>query len=108
MIAVKPLAILDRKLAKKKGNVAAVYVLVQWVNESVACATWEVYEELAARFHSFDMDAWVVITWGHVIFEEDGIDMFSLDGQRNSYMQEHDITAFPAKNTFHPFSSFTV
>lgn len=56
LIAVKPLAILDRKLAKKD-NVAAVYVLVQWVNESVTCATWELYEELAARFPSFDMDA---------------------------------------------------
>lgn len=56
VLAVEPLAILDRKLAKR-GNATAVYVLVQWVNGTAVDATWELYEDVAARFPSFDMTA---------------------------------------------------
>ena len=56
LIPVEPYAILERRMAKK-GNAAAVYVLVQWLNGTVADATWELYEDIAARFPSFDMDA---------------------------------------------------
>ncbi|GJT35646.1 retrotransposable element Tf2 [Tanacetum coccineum] len=40
MIATQPLAILDRKMAKKKNDVA-VYGLVQWTNRTKDNATWE-------------------------------------------------------------------
>ncbi|GKC97283.1 retrotransposable element Tf2 [Tanacetum coccineum] len=40
LIAVEPYAILDKRMAKK-GNAAAVYVLVQWLNGTIDDATWE-------------------------------------------------------------------
>ncbi|GKA99186.1 reverse transcriptase [Tanacetum coccineum] len=46
---------LDRRMAKR-GNVAVVYVLIQWVNGSLADATWELYEDIADRFPSFDLN----------------------------------------------------
>ncbi|GJR79689.1 putative mitochondrial protein [Tanacetum coccineum] len=46
LVAVEPYAILDRKLAKR-GNVAAVYVLVQWTNGTINDATWELYDDIA-------------------------------------------------------------
>ncbi|GKG67053.1 reverse transcriptase, partial [Tanacetum coccineum] len=48
--------ILDRRMAKK-GNAAAVYVLVQWINGSPADATWELYKDIAMKFHEFDLNA---------------------------------------------------
>lgn len=56
VIAMEPLAILDRRMAKR-GNVAAVYLLVQWVNGIEADATWELYKDIATRFPSFDLNA---------------------------------------------------
>ena len=41
----------------KKGNVAAVYVLIQWINERPEDATWELYDDIAARFPDFDLNA---------------------------------------------------
>ncbi|GJR49320.1 integrase [Tanacetum coccineum] len=55
LISEEPFAILDRRLAKK-GNVAAIYVLIQWVNGTVTDATWEPYESIAERFPHFDLD----------------------------------------------------
>lgn len=56
VIAMVPYAVLDRRMAKK-GNVAAVYVLIQWVNEGPEDATWELYDDMAARFPDFDLNA---------------------------------------------------
>lgn len=56
VIAVEPLAVLDRRMAKR-GNASTMYLLVQWVNGSVANATWELYEDIATRFPSFDLSA---------------------------------------------------
>lgn len=56
VISVEPYAILERRMAKR-GNAVAVYVLVQWLNGTVVDATWELYEDIAARFPSFDIDA---------------------------------------------------
>ncbi|GJR78796.1 retrotransposable element Tf2 [Tanacetum coccineum] len=52
VIAVEPIAILERRLAKK-GNAATVYVLVQWANGSAEDATWESIEEIQRRFPTF-------------------------------------------------------
>ncbi|GKG24114.1 reverse transcriptase, partial [Tanacetum coccineum] len=55
LISVEPCAILDRRMAKK-GNVAAVYVLVQWSNGTINDATWELYVDMALRFPEFDLN----------------------------------------------------
>ncbi|GJV32190.1 retrotransposon-related protein [Tanacetum coccineum] len=51
-----PYAILDRRIAKK-GNATTFYVLVQWINERVDDVTWELYDDTAARFPDFDLNA---------------------------------------------------
>nr|GEV64681.1 hypothetical protein [Tanacetum cinerariifolium] len=51
VIALEPIVVLDRRMVKR-GNVAAVYVLIQWSNESVNDATWELYEDIAVRRYS--------------------------------------------------------
>lgn len=51
-----PVAILDRKLAKRGAN-AAVYVLVHWSNAAVSEATWESYEDMEIRFLEFNLQA---------------------------------------------------
>jgi hypothetical protein len=51
-LLVEPVAILERKLAKK-GNAAVVYGLVQWSNGSREDATWESLEEIQKNFPSF-------------------------------------------------------
>ncbi|GJW13110.1 retrotransposable element Tf2 [Tanacetum coccineum] len=56
VIAIEPIAVLDRRMAKR-GNVAAVYVLIQWTNEGVDDATWELYDDIAVRFLTFDLNA---------------------------------------------------
>ncbi|GJZ05359.1 retrotransposon-related protein [Tanacetum coccineum] len=56
VIALEPVAVLDRRMAKR-GNVAAVYVLIQWSNEGVNDATWELYDDIAERFPHFDLNA---------------------------------------------------
>nr|GEU67792.1 hypothetical protein [Tanacetum cinerariifolium] len=38
----------------KVRNSLVMYVLVQWTGESVEYATWEIYDDLIARFPSFD------------------------------------------------------
>ncbi|GJY09808.1 reverse transcriptase [Tanacetum coccineum] len=45
VLMVEPLAILDRRMAKR-GNVVVVFVLVQWTNGSKEDATWEPIEEI--------------------------------------------------------------
>ncbi|GKC89166.1 reverse transcriptase [Tanacetum coccineum] len=55
LIIEEPFVVLDRRMAKK-GNVAAVYVLIQWVNGTPSDATWELYKDIAARFPSFDLN----------------------------------------------------
>ncbi|GJY59656.1 reverse transcriptase [Tanacetum coccineum] len=52
VLRVEPVAILDRRLAKR-GNVAAVFVLVQWENGSKEDATWEPIEQIQKNFPSF-------------------------------------------------------
>ncbi|GKD42016.1 retrotransposable element Tf2 [Tanacetum coccineum] len=56
VIALEPYAILDRRIAKK-GNATTFYVLVQWINERVDDVTWELYDDTAARFPDFDLNA---------------------------------------------------
>ncbi|GJZ09114.1 transposon ty3-G gag-pol polyprotein [Tanacetum coccineum] len=53
---VEPLAILDRRMAKK-GNGMEIYVLVQWTNGTVEDATWESVIELQSKFPTFDCTA---------------------------------------------------
>ncbi|GJS97870.1 retrotransposable element Tf2 [Tanacetum coccineum] len=50
---VKPVAILDRRMAKK-GNGIEVYVLVQWTNGTTKDATWESITNLQFKFPNFD------------------------------------------------------
>ncbi|GKF56195.1 retrotransposable element Tf2 [Tanacetum coccineum] len=44
----EPFAVLDMRMAKG-GNVAAVYVLIQWANGTPADATWELYEDICGK-----------------------------------------------------------
>ncbi|GJV39839.1 retrotransposon-related protein [Tanacetum coccineum] len=46
-----------RGTVSQRGNVAAVYVLIQWTNEGVDDATWELYDDIAVRFLTFDLNA---------------------------------------------------
>ncbi|GKB24971.1 reverse transcriptase [Tanacetum coccineum] len=48
LILVEPVAILERRLAKK-GNSATVFVLLQWSNGSKKDATWEPIEDLQKK-----------------------------------------------------------
>ncbi|GJW46494.1 retrotransposable element Tf2 [Tanacetum coccineum] len=48
-----PATILDRRLGKLR-NSPVMYVLVQWYDESVEDATWEIYSDLITRFPTFD------------------------------------------------------
>ncbi|GJW64906.1 reverse transcriptase [Tanacetum coccineum] len=48
-----PATILDRRLGKLR-NSPVMYVLVQWYDESVEDATWEIYGDLITRFPTFD------------------------------------------------------
>nr|GEV23785.1 hypothetical protein [Tanacetum cinerariifolium] len=54
VMRVKPLAILERRMAKR-GNVAVMYVLVQWTNGTKEDATWEPIEEVQKNFPSFNL-----------------------------------------------------
>ncbi|GJY62996.1 reverse transcriptase, partial [Tanacetum coccineum] len=54
VMKVEPIAILDRRLAKR-GNIAAVFVLVQWANGSKEDATWEPIEQVKNNFPSFKL-----------------------------------------------------
>ncbi|GKA46857.1 putative mitochondrial protein [Tanacetum coccineum] len=55
LILEEPLDVLDRRMAKR-GNVAVVYVLIQWINGSIADATWETYDSIVERFPHFDLN----------------------------------------------------
>nr|GEX03834.1 retrotransposon protein, putative, unclassified [Tanacetum cinerariifolium] len=55
LILGEPVAILERRLAKK-GNFATVFVLVQWSNGSKEDATWEPIEDLQKRFPDFNVN----------------------------------------------------
>ncbi|GJV82539.1 gag-pol polyprotein [Tanacetum coccineum] len=52
LILAEPVAILERRLAKK-GNSATVFVLLQWSNGSKKDATWEPIEDLQKHFPYF-------------------------------------------------------
>lgn len=52
LLAVSPIAVLDRRLMKKK-NRAVVYLLIQRANGSVEDATWEAYDDIQERFPEF-------------------------------------------------------
>lgn len=48
-----PVSVLDRQLVKR-GNRAAMKVLVQWVGQTKQDATWEFLDEMKLRFPEFD------------------------------------------------------
>ncbi|GJY57505.1 retrotransposon-related protein [Tanacetum coccineum] len=52
LIDVTPMAVLDRRMMKKKNRVV-VQLLVQWANCSKDDATWEMYEGIQTRFPEF-------------------------------------------------------
>jgi Chromo (CHRromatin Organisation MOdifier) domain len=52
VLKVKPLAILDRCITKKKNQVM-VEVMVQWANLSSEDATWEKYDDLVRQFPDY-------------------------------------------------------
>ncbi|GKB90530.1 putative mitochondrial protein [Tanacetum coccineum] len=54
----------DRLMAKR-GNAAAVYVLIEWSNESVNDATWELYDDIAAIFLHFNLNAYMMLVDKH-------------------------------------------
>jgi len=56
LIAVKPIAILNRRLGKKDHGVV-VYVLIQWSNTSKEEATWELYTDIKKCSPNFNLDA---------------------------------------------------
>ncbi|GKB12451.1 retrotransposable element Tf2 [Tanacetum coccineum] len=56
MIATQPLAILDRKMVKKKNDVA-VYGLVQWTNGTKDDATWEPLDQLSRDYPAFNLNS---------------------------------------------------
>ncbi|GKF59287.1 reverse transcriptase [Tanacetum coccineum] len=49
MLEPEPIDLLDRKMVKRN-NAAVVYGLIQWANRSKEDATWELLEELYAKF----------------------------------------------------------
>ena len=51
-LRVEPMAVLDRRIVKKK-NAAAVQWLVQWWGATPAEATWEDAEEIELQFLEF-------------------------------------------------------
>ncbi|GKA38754.1 ty3-gypsy retrotransposon protein [Tanacetum coccineum] len=53
--AMTPIAVLDRRMVKKKNRVA-VDLLIQWANHVAEDATWEPYEEIQKRFPDFAID----------------------------------------------------
>ncbi|GJZ04603.1 retrotransposable element Tf2 [Tanacetum coccineum] len=56
LLAAQPLALLDRKIVKKK-NAVAVYGLIQWTNGSVEDATWEPLDKLTKDYPNFDLNS---------------------------------------------------
>ncbi|GJY83880.1 reverse transcriptase [Tanacetum coccineum] len=52
LLAVEPIAILDRKMVKKR-NVVQVFGLIQWANGTIEDATWEPLAELCEKFPTF-------------------------------------------------------
>nr|GFA07750.1 reverse transcriptase [Tanacetum cinerariifolium] len=52
LIEPEPIALLDRKMVKRN-YAAVVYGLIQWANGSKDDATWELLEELYAKFLAF-------------------------------------------------------
>ena len=48
-----PLAVLDKKIVKR-GNRAAMKVLVQWKDQTAQDATWEFLDDLKLRFPDFN------------------------------------------------------
>nr|GEU83546.1 transposon Ty3 Gag-Pol polyprotein [Tanacetum cinerariifolium] len=55
LIAVTPIAVLDRRMVKKKNRVI-VQLLIQWASSSKD-ATWEPYEEIQKRYPEFAIDS---------------------------------------------------
>ncbi|GKA21125.1 putative mitochondrial protein [Tanacetum coccineum] len=54
LLDYKPMAILERRL-KKLHNKPVMYVLIEWTNRTVEEATWEIYDDVLARFPDFDV-----------------------------------------------------
>lgn len=54
LLSLELVAILDRKLGKLN-NKPAVYLLVQWANQSVEDATWELHHDFVLRFLTFHL-----------------------------------------------------
>ncbi|GKB49139.1 retrotransposon-related protein [Tanacetum coccineum] len=52
LLAVEPIAILDRKMVKKR-NAVEVYGLIQWANGTSKDATWEPLAKLCDKFPNF-------------------------------------------------------
>ncbi|GJU51960.1 reverse transcriptase, partial [Tanacetum coccineum] len=52
LLAVEPIAILDRKMVKKR-NAVEVHGLIQWANGTSEDATWEPLAELCDKFPNF-------------------------------------------------------
>ncbi|GJZ12877.1 reverse transcriptase [Tanacetum coccineum] len=54
LLDYKPMVILERRL-KKLHNKPVMYVLIEWTNRTVEEATWEIYDDVLARFPDFDV-----------------------------------------------------
>jgi hypothetical protein len=57
---LQPQATMDRRIVKRK-NQAATQVLIHWKGLSLADATWEYAEEIAAHFPNFNLEDKVVL-----------------------------------------------
>jgi Chromo (CHRromatin Organisation MOdifier) domain len=55
VLKVEPLAILDRRITKRKNQVM-VEVLVQWANVPSEDATWEKYNDLVRQFPDHSLE----------------------------------------------------
>lgn len=53
MIAKEPLAVLDRRMVKRRGQ-ACTEVLVQWTNTFPEDATWELWYDLQRQYPHFN------------------------------------------------------
>jgi hypothetical protein len=57
---LQPQAIMERRIARRK-NQAVTQVLIHWKGLSPADATWEMVDEIAARFPDFHLEDKVVL-----------------------------------------------
>jgi hypothetical protein len=57
---LQPQAIMERRIARRK-NQAVTQVLIHWKGLPPADATWEIVDEIAARFPDFHLEDKVVL-----------------------------------------------